>query len=101
MRHRSVDSGADVVIDAQVTRFEVRTPSTLIYWDINGVIAVDRGVTRSAGGRQEFHYEVTCTDRTYVSLSESLLRGVVSSCLANLATKVREDRGLSQLLAQR
>jgi hypothetical protein len=101
MGHRTVDAGADVVIDARVTRFEVRTPSTLIYWDIDGVIAVDLGVTRGGGGRQEFHYEVTCTDRTYVSLSEALIGGVVSTCLANLGRQVREDRGLSQLLARR
>ncbi|HTN50032.1 MAG TPA: hypothetical protein VMK32_11425 [Burkholderiaceae bacterium] len=98
MGHRSIDAGADVVIDARVTRFDVRTPSTLIYWDVDGVITVDLGVTRREGARQEFHYEVTCTDRTYISLSETLIKGVVSTCLANLGAKVREDRALGEAM---
>lgn len=101
MGHRSADTGADAVIDAQVSKFEVRTPSTLTYWDIHGVIAVDLGVTRGTSDRQLFHYEVNCTDRTYVSLSESLIGAVVSTCLADLGRKVREDPGLGQLLARK
>jgi hypothetical protein len=100
MGHPSVGEDAEVVIDASVTRFEVRTPSTLVYWDVDGAVAVDLGVTRRAGDRRAFHYEATCTDRTYVSLSESLIKGVVQTCLGKLGATVREDRALEQLLSR-
>jgi hypothetical protein len=100
MGHESVGADAEFVIDAHLVSFEVRTPSTLIYWDVDGTVAIDLGVTRRAGDRREFHYETTCTDRTYVSLSESLIKGVVQACLANLGAKVREDRALEQLLSR-
>lgn len=97
--HREVASGADVVIDAQLAKFEIRTPSTLVYWDVNGVVAVDLGVARSAGARQELRYEANCSERTYVALSEPMIRGVVLKCLAGLGAKVREDPALARLLA--
>lgn len=97
--HREAAGGADVVIEAQLAKFEIRTPSTLVYWDVNGVVAVDLGIARSAGARQELRYEANCSERTYVALSESMIRGVVLKCLGGLGAKVREDPALARLLA--
>jgi hypothetical protein len=99
MGHRSAGADAAFVIDARLVRFEVWTPSTLIYWDIDGVIAIDLGVTQRSGDRREFHYEAACTDRTYINPSEALVKGVVLTCLTKLGAKVREDRALEELLS--
>jgi outer membrane protein assembly factor BamE (lipoprotein component of BamABCDE complex) len=97
--YRSVEAGADIAIDARLTRFEVRTPSTALYWDINGAIAIDVDVRRSSDEPQRFHYESTCTDRTYVWPSQSVVGNVVLTCLTQLGTRVREDHALVQSLA--
>ncbi len=99
--HGTAGTGAEFVIDARLTRFEVQTPSTLLYWHINGVIALGIVVTGRDGQKQELHYETTCTDRAYVIPSESLIKGVVSTCLANLGSKVREDPALARILGDR
>ena len=44
---------------------------------------------------------MTCTERTYVALSEAMIRGVVLKCLDGLGAKVREDRALARLLDPR
>jgi hypothetical protein len=96
--YRNVQEGAQFDIDTRLTRFEVETPSTALYWDVNGVIAIDVDIKRDTV-RQRFHFEITCTDRTYLGLSQSLVKGVVSACLSGLGTRIREDRALAQLLA--
>ena len=62
------------------------------------MIAIDVDIKRDTE-RQRFHFEITCTDRTYLGLSKSLVKGVVSACLSGLGTRIREDRALAQLLA--
>jgi hypothetical protein len=99
--YRSAKAGDGIDIETRLTKFEVQTPSTALYWDINGLIAIDVEVKRSPDRRQLFHYETTCTDRTYVWPSEPVVKGVVSACLISLGTNVREDRALVQLLAGR
>lgn len=96
--YRNVPAGAKFDIETHLSRFTVETPSTALYWDINGVIAIDIAVKRNSE-RQRLHFEVTCTDRTYRWLSQPLVKGVVSACLASLGTRIREDRALAQLLA--
>lgn len=97
--YRNTPAGAQIEIDTRLTRFEVETPSTALYWDVNGVIAIDVGIKRDAE-RQRFHFEATCTDRTFLALSQPLLKGVLSACLTSLGTKIREDHAFAQLLAQ-
>jgi hypothetical protein len=98
--HRSVREDADFVIDPQLTQFEVRTPSTLLYWDINGVIALELGVTRRDGTRNQLRYDSTCTERTYLNPNAALVKEVLQACLANLGAKVREDPALERMLAR-
>jgi hypothetical protein len=96
--HRVDGADAAVVVDAQLTRFDVRTPSTLTYWDVEGAIALDLGVTRSAVPRKALHYEATCSERTYRMLNEAIVRGVVAACMARIGAQVRQDIALGRLL---
>ena len=98
---RTVASDEDVTLRARLTKFDVRTPSTLLYWDMNGVIAVELSVAGRDGKANELRYEVTCTDRTYAGPSQALLTQLVSTCLGNLGRSLREDPGLSAALATR
>jgi uncharacterized lipoprotein YajG len=85
-------------IGAQIGKFEVLTPSTPIYWDMNGVIEIDVAVTGRDGKKQNVRYETSCTDRTYVYPSEELITQVVATCLGNLGAKVRGDPALARAL---
>jgi hypothetical protein len=95
---RSVQAGAHVTVEARLTRFEVQTPSTLLYWDVNGVIAIDVGVKRGHDERRHFQYQTACTNRTYLGPSQSVVGGVVYDCLKGLGAQVREDPILAGLL---
>ncbi len=97
--YRERDGAAEVEIDARLTRFAVETPSTVLYWDVNGVIAIDLDVQRSPEPQQSFHYETSCSDRTYIWPTPSVVKAVVSACLAKLGSSVREDRALTGLLS--
>jgi hypothetical protein len=98
--HASVTQGGDHIVAARILTFEVRTPSTLVYWDVNGSIEIEVGVAGGKDGAPEvFRYRSSCTDRTYVALSESLIQSVVANCLEQLGTKVREDAALARRLA--
>ena len=73
--------------------FDITTPSTPIYWDIDAKIALvlrvggcDRAVTAAA------------TDRTFVWPSEELITRVTSEALKRLAADI--ERTLTDLLAQ-
>lgn len=95
--HSSVSAGEELTLSARLTKFEVLAPSTALYWDVNGAIEVDLVVAGRDGTKQNVRYETTCTDRTYSSPSKSLMTKVVSTCLANLGTKVREDPALARI----
>lgn len=97
--YRERDGAAEVEIDARLTRFAVETPSTVLYWDVNGVIAIDLDVQRIPEPQQSFHYETSCSDRTYIWPTPSVVKAVVSACLAKLGSSVREDRALTGLLS--
>ncbi len=98
---RTVDTDEAIVLRPLLTKFDVRTPSTMLYWDMNGVIAVDLTVAARDGKAQELKYEVNCTDRTYAGPSQALLTKLVSACLGNLGKAIREDAALAAALAAR
>jgi len=95
------DSGEQFQIGAQLTRFQVATPATALYWDINGAIEFDMTATGQGGKVHQTRYVATCTDRTYAWPSEELIGGVISACLKDIGSKIRGDTGLSGFLSAR
>lgn len=96
--YRIVSAEEQFSIGAQIRKFEVLTPSTAIYWDMNGVIEFEVIITARDGKKQSMRYEASCTDRTYAYPSEELITKVVATCLANVGAKVRGDPALVRAL---
>ena len=85
-------------VSGRLIKFEVDTPNTALYWDINGKIEIELSVEGQAGPRHEARYQTQCTDRTYNWPSEAKIAGVLQSCLEALGEKVRADRALANAL---
>jgi len=74
--------------------FDVTTPATAVYWDINTKIEI---VLRVRG--QDKTVSASATDRTFVWPSEELIARVTTEALKNLATET--ERALTELFAAR
>lgn len=101
MGYSVVDSSEEFTVAAQLRKFQVVTPNTALYWDINGAIELDLAVTARGGKKFDARYAVTCTDRTYVYPSEEIIGNVVSACVGSLGAKVRGDATLSKFIGDR
>lgn len=99
--YRTDEADAPVRIVAQMKKFQVATPATMLYWDLNGEIELGLVATGSAGRRHETRYTAQCTDRTFDYPSEDLIRGVVQACLKTIGAKLRNDAALAALLDAR
>ena len=99
--HSIVDADEEFTIDAQVRQFEIKTPPTPAYWDIDGVIQVDAAVSRQGGTKHDARYSVKCTDRSYAWPSVEIINKVVSDCIKKIADGVRTDAALTSFLNTR
>lgn len=95
------DAGDAPRVSAQLVKFQVVTPATALYWDINGAIELDLAATRQDGKKHEAHYAVQCTGRTYSWPGEEVIGGVIASCLKELGGKVKGDGALAENLSAR
>lgn len=86
-----VAADAPVRVAARITDFRVVTPATALYWDINGSIEIELRATKVDGKDRVAKVRSACTDRTFVYPSDSLIAGVVQSCLKSIGTRLRED----------
>lgn len=100
-RHKIVDYDEGFKVDAQLNNFEVVTPATAIYWDVNGAIDLSLVIENRVGKTHNSHYTVTCTDRTYVWPSKSIITSVITSCLGKIAASLQDDTGLATFLGAR
>ncbi|MFN8626594.1 MAG: YajG family lipoprotein [Candidatus Binatia bacterium] len=96
-----VDSGEQFRVGARLTKFQLTTPATPIYWDLNGAIDLELAVTDKGGTRHHARYSATCTDRTYLYPSEELIGNVIAACVDDIGAKVRGDTALTGLLRTR
>lgn len=101
MGYGVVNSAQQFTVSARLRKFQVVTPATAVYWDINGTIELDLAATAQGGKAHDAHYVVTCTDRTYAYPSEEIIRNVVSACVGNLGSKVRGDAMLAKFVGER
>jgi hypothetical protein len=99
MGYSVVSSDEQFRIEAQLKTFQVLTPATALYWDINGTIELDLAVSGPNEKKHEAHYTVKCTDRTYVYPSEKLIENVISTCVRDMGSKVRSDTLLARFLS--
>jgi len=99
--YRITDSGADFTVEAQLDAFNVLTPATAFYWDLNGTIAMTLTVTGSEGTHRQSRYHAECTERTYIFPGRELLTTVVATCVDKIAAEIRGDAALAGFLATR
>ncbi|HTT13327.1 MAG TPA: hypothetical protein VMG60_20850 [Burkholderiaceae bacterium] len=92
------DTGDTPRVSAQLVKFQIATPATALYWDINGEIELDLAATGKDRRKHETHYAVQCTGRTYAWPGEEVIGGVIVSCLKELGGKVRSDTALGDTL---
>ena len=92
-------AGSTLRAAPRLVRFEVRTPATALYWDIEGNVALELGITRAGAFAHAALYEAQCSDRTYAWPGETLIAQVLSACLKDLGAKLRADGELARLAA--
>ena len=93
------DAGAPARVATRITRFQVQTPATALYWDINGAIDLEIDATGPGGRQHAASYQVQCTNRTYAWPSEELIAKVLDGCLKELGSRIRADSALASTLA--
>ena len=97
MGYNVVASNAQLAVATQLLKFEVATPATAVYWDVNGTVEIALMATGENGKKHDARYGATCTDRTYVWPSEEIIGKVVAACMSSIAAKVRDDTALASL----
>jgi len=100
MGYNVVSSNAPLSVATQLLKFEVATPASAVYWDVNGTIEVALTAAAGSGKKHDARYGATCTDRTYVWPSEEIIGKVVADCMSALGAKVRSDPALGSLGAR-
>ncbi|MGE5823489.1 MAG: YajG family lipoprotein [Bacteroidota bacterium] len=94
-----VGSSAQFTVGAQLRQFQVVTPATALYWDVNGSVELAVTVTAQDGRKHDASYTAACTDRTYVYPSEDLIGKVLTGCVRDIGAKLRGDAALARFLA--
>ena len=98
--HTLTDSVAAAQITGAVVEFDVHTDTLLLYWEVIGNLAVSLQVpgVRGAQPAAPLDYRVQCLDRTYVWPGEAVIAGVMSKCINDFATKLRDDSRVADAL---
>ncbi len=76
-----------------IRAFDITTPATLLYWDINAKIEI---ILRAR--KQDRTVSILATERTYVWPSETLIQRVTMEAVSSFS--VEAERALSDLLKQ-
>ncbi len=96
--HMIVPDGEDLSIDTKLHKFQVTTPATLFYWDVNGAVEVTIEMVGSGGKMHEANYATTCTERTFVWPSQEIITTVVTACIDKIAAQLHDDAALAKFL---
>ena len=99
MGHGIVKADERFTVAARLRKFQVLTPATALYWDLNGTIELELSVRSREGRTHEPRYAATCTDRTYLFPSEDLIRKVVAACVGRVGESLRADAALAKFLS--
>ncbi|HTN72678.1 MAG TPA: DUF4410 domain-containing protein [Methylomirabilota bacterium] len=85
--YRVVDSGQDITVQGQVSKFWVHTDTTPLYWDMVGEIEI----ALASDTAQQRSFTCHQVDRTYTWPSAALIGKVLDACISDLMKKVRTD----------
>jgi len=94
-------TGDGPAVSTQLVKFQIVTPATMLYWDINGTIELDLAANRPDGKKHATRYAVQCTARTYSWPGEEVIGAAIASCLKELGGKIKGDTALASLLTGR
>jgi uncharacterized lipoprotein YajG len=97
MGYSVVDSDAQLALGAQLLKFQIATPASALYWDINGTIEFALVATAQNLKKHDARYAAACTDRTYVWPSEEVIGKVIAECVGLIGAKIRNDPNLANL----
>jgi uncharacterized lipoprotein YajG len=97
MGYSVVDSDAQLAIGTQLLKFQIATPASALYWDINGTIELALVATAQNVKKHDARYAADCTDRTYVWPSEEIIGKVLAECISSIGAKIRNDTSLGNL----
>ncbi|MFZ1990144.1 MAG: hypothetical protein WAW96_10280, partial [Alphaproteobacteria bacterium] len=80
-----------------VTRFDLHTDVTVLYWDVIGNVAVTLTVTKG-GESAKRQYATTCKERTYLWPSRELITQVLDKCTHDIGSQFRQDADIAHAL---
>lgn len=92
-----VTTGAAVMLDGEIERFDLHTNVTVLYWDVVGTVIVKlaaHGTRQSAIGV----YDAVCSERTYLWPGGELIAHVLSLCVDDIARQFRNDAAVARAL---
>jgi len=95
----TASDAAPVRLSGRLTRFEVQTPATALYWDINCAIDLEVEAKLSDRRQHTAAYEARCTVRTYSWPGEELIAQSLDGCLKELGARIRADAALAGFLS--
>jgi uncharacterized lipoprotein YajG len=95
--HHLVDQGQEVSVTDAVRTLDVRTDTTMLYWDVVGRLGVSVTV-QGAGASRELQYAAERTERTYVWPGKPVMERVLGECLDDVRHQMRADPALADAL---
>lgn len=96
------ESASAAQIAGSVLSFEVRTETTLLYWDVIGELSMSLRVTAAGAATTTdlLVYRARCTERTYVWPSDTVVATVMGKCIKDVAASLRSDGRVAAALRQ-
>jgi len=64
MGYNVVASNAQLAVATQLLKFEVATPATAVYWDVNGTVEIALMATGENGKKHDARYGATCVTKS-------------------------------------
>ena len=87
------DSGYDVILGGNLTKFWVHTKTTPLYWEVIGEIEINLQASPTTGKNQpiEKTYAANCSEKTMIWPSEAIVQDVLAACVKKIMYNIRED----------
>ena len=92
-----LSSNSQYVLGGKIKVFNVRTKTTLLYWDIVGKLNVELNVANPKIN-DSIILDSSCSDRTYLYPSGKLIKKVMNKCLDDFANQFRENEQIISTL---
>ncbi len=94
--HEIVSAQEDdaLAVEGKILDFWVKTPATVLYWDVSADKAVEFTIEAFGETMEPFKKSYTCSSkkRTYLWPTNKLITGVLDSCFVEVLENFRNDR---------